>query len=101
MGCYGDGLARLMDLEALLQHFFTTDDLSSLTESEFELGIEQLKIAFGVEREPGRKFALWTLLDGFGLAPLPAEAFAKEPALHRAAEVYLTAAWRIERDGGE
>ncbi len=101
MGCHGNRLARLMDLEALLQHFFATDDLASLTEAEFELGIEQLKIAFGVEREPGRKFALWTLLEGLGLAPLPAEAFAKESALRRAAEDYLTAAWRIERDSGE
>jgi hypothetical protein len=52
-----------------------------------------------VEREPGRKFALWTLMDALGVAPLPAEAFAKEPLLKAAAEDYLKAAFRMERYG--
>ncbi|MBS0481592.1 MAG: hypothetical protein JSR96_05450 [Proteobacteria bacterium] len=89
-----------MDLDALLIHFFGTDDPSALTEGEFALALERLKIAFGVEREPGRRFALWTLLDALGEAPLPAEAFAKEPALKAAAEDYLRAAFRLERDSG-
>lgn len=88
-----------MDLEGLIEHFFGTDDPASLTETEFDLALERLGIAFGVEREPGRKFALWTLLDAFGAAPLPAEAFKKEPALKAAAEDYLKAAYRLERDG--
>lgn len=88
-----------MDLDGLLQHFFGSDDPSQLTESEFASALEQVKIAFGVEREPGRKFALWCLLDALGEAPLPAEAFAKEPLLKAAAEDYLKAAYRLERDG--
>jgi len=88
-----------MELEALIQHFFGTDDPGSLSEAEFDLGIERLKIGFGVEREPGRKFALWTLLHAFDAAPLPAEAFAKEPQLKAAAEDYLSAAFRLERFG--
>ncbi|MFM5906324.1 MAG: hypothetical protein ACKOPO_01840 [Novosphingobium sp.] len=88
-----------MDLEALLLHYFETDDPGSLTVSEFALGLERLKIAFGVEREAGRKFALWTLLEGLGEAPLPADAFAEEPQLKAAAEAYLTAAFRLERFG--
>ncbi len=88
-----------MDLEALILHFFGTDDPATLTEHEFALGLEQLKIGFGVEREPGRKFALWCLLDALDEAPLPAEAFAKEPALKAAAEDYLKAAFRMERYG--
>ena len=90
-----------MDLDALLLHFFGTDDPASLTESEFERALERLKIGFGVEREPGRKFALWCLMDALDAAPLPAEAFAKEPALKAAAEDYLKAAFRLERDGPE
>jgi hypothetical protein len=88
-----------MELDGLIAHFFGTEDPTSLSESEFERGLERLRIGFGVEREPGRRFALWTLLDALGEAPLPAEAFAKEPALKAAAEEYLKAAYRLERFG--
>lgn len=88
-----------MDLDALLLHFFGTDDPSGLTETEFERSLERLKIGFGVEREPSRRFALWTLMEALDVAPLPAEAFAKEPALKAAAEDYLRAAFRMERFG--
>jgi hypothetical protein len=87
-----------MDLDGLLQHFFGSDDPAQLTEAEFDRALDQVKIAFGVEREPGRRFALWCLLDGLSEAPLPADAFAKEPALKAAAEDYLKAAYRLERD---
>ena len=88
-----------MELDALLAHFFGTEDPASLTESEFVLALERLKIGFGVEREPGRRFALWCLLEALGEAPLPAEAFAKEPGLKTAAEDYLKAAYRLELNG--
>ncbi len=88
-----------MELDSLITHFFGGDDPASLTEAEFDRGVERIRIAFGVEREPGRKFALWTLLEALGMAPLPAEAFAKEPQLKAAAEDYLRAAFRLERDG--
>ncbi|MEQ1543137.1 MAG: hypothetical protein ABL926_12885 [Novosphingobium sp.] len=88
-----------MELDSLISHFFGTDDPASLTEAEFARALEKLTIAFGVEREPGRRFALWTLLHAFDLAPLPAEAFAKEPQLKAAAEDYLSAAFRLERFG--
>lgn len=88
-----------MDLDALILHFFHTEDPAELTETDYERGLERLKIGFGVEREPGRKFALWTLMDALGVAPLPADAFAKEPLLKAAAEDYLKAAFRMERYG--
>lgn len=88
-----------MDLDALIHHFFGTDDPSTLTAGEFDRAAEAMKIAFGVEREPGRKFALWALLHAFDMAPLPAEAFAKEPQLKAAADEYLSAAFRLERWG--
>ena len=87
-----------MDLATLIHHFFGTDDPGQLGEAEFDRGLEKLRIGFGTEREPGRRFALWTLMDGLGIAPLPAEAFAKEPLLKAAAEDYLKAAYRLERD---
>ena len=38
-------------------------------------------------------------MEALGVAPLPAEAFAKEPALKIAAEDYLAATFRLERFG--
>ena len=88
-----------MDLDTLLRHFFGTDDPSTLSEDQYDRAIGQLKIGFGVEREPGRRFALWCLMEALGIAPLPAEAFAKEPKLKAAADEYLSAAFRMERFG--
>ena len=88
-----------MDLDTLLRHFFGTDDPSTLSEDEYDRAIGQLKIGFGVEREPGRRFALWCLMEALGIAPLPAEAFTKEPKLKAAADEYLSAAFRMERFG--
>jgi hypothetical protein len=91
-------MAAAMDLDALLSHYFSTDDPAAIDADALAAGKERLAIDFGVERDPSRRFALWALMEGFGFAPLPAEAFEKEPALRAAAENYLTAAWRIERD---
>ena len=88
-----------MELDTLLQHFFGTEDPSQLSEDEYDRAIGQLKIGFGVEREPGRRFALWCLMEALGIAPLPADAFAKEPKLKAAADEYLSAAFRMERFG--
>lgn len=90
-----------MDLDTLVQHYFGSDDPASLDETEYDRAIERLGIDFGVEREPGRRFALWCLMDAIGVAPLPAEVFAKEPKLKAAAEDYLSAVFRMEREGDE
>jgi hypothetical protein len=88
-----------MDLDTLVQHYFGSDDPAALNEVEYDRAIERLRIDFGVERESGRRFALWCLMDALGVAPLPAEAFAKEPKLKAAAEDYLSAVFRMERSG--
>lgn len=87
-----------MDLDALLLHYFDTDEPEALSEAGRARGEERLRIDFGVEQEPSRKFALWVVMEGLGIAPLPAEAFDEEPALRAAAEKYLDAAWKLERD---
>ncbi len=86
-----------MDIDALLLHYFGSDDPDTVQPHQLALGKERLAIDFGVEREPGRRFALWTLMEVFGIAPTPADAF-KDPALRRAAEDYLTAAWKLDKD---
>ena len=86
-----------MDLDALLHHYFGSGDLETLDDAALEHGKHRLTIDFGTEREPGRRFALWSLMEALGIAPLPADAFAKEPKLKRAADDYLSAAWRLEQ----
>lgn len=89
-----------MDLDQLLAHYLGTADLDAIPQAQLGAAQERMGIDFGVERDPSRRFALWTLMDALGFAPVPAEAFEKEPALRQAAERYLDAAYRIERDGG-
>ena len=85
-----------MDLDALLHHYFGTADLDTLDEETVEAGRERVAIAFGTERDSGRRFAMWILLHALGTAPDPETAF-KSPADRKAAEDYAWAATRIER----
>ncbi|MBS0505352.1 MAG: hypothetical protein JSS55_16470 [Proteobacteria bacterium] len=84
-----------MDLDGLFLHYFGTGDLATLSPDALARGREGLAVDFGKEQEPGRKFALWVLMDALGFAPLPADAFGKHPELKRAAEDYLTASERM------
>lgn len=89
-----------MDLDALLNHYFGTTDLHALEESDFESGVERIRIALGTERDPGRRFALWTFLHALGSAPDPAAVF-KDLSERKAAEAYAWEAGRIaHRDDG-
>ncbi len=84
---------RGMDLDTLLHHYFDTTELDTLDEGALERGIERLGTAFGLEKEPGRRFALWSLLHTLGDAPDPAVAF-KDPRERHAAETYARATSR-------
>ena len=87
-----------MDLDSLLIRYFDTADLAQVSPDRLVAGREALTIDLGLEGDPGRKFALWVLLDGIGAAPLPADAFPKHPELKRAAEDYLSASERLLPD---
>ena len=87
-----------MDFDGLLHHYFGTTEIEDLGEAAFAEGRHRLEIDFRTERDAGRKFALWTLMDALGFAPAPAEAFEKDAALRRAAEDYLTVAWKMGDD---
>lgn len=91
-----------MDLDALLHHYFGTDDPDSLGDVPIQLACARMAVDLGVEREPGRRFALWALMVAFDCAPRPAEAF-EDPGLRRAAEEYLDAVARMAEaeDEGE
>ncbi|HEU4968280.1 hypothetical protein [Sphingomonas sp.] len=87
-----------MDLDALIEHYFGPGDLESMPPAVLAEGRERLTIDFGKEQEPGRKFALWVLMEALGFAPLPAEAFPKNPELKRAADDYITASEQLSLD---
>lgn len=85
-----------MDLDALLYHYFGTVELDTLDSSAIEAGVDRVGIAFGTEREPGRRFAMWALLHALGRAPDPATAF-KVPGERQAALAYARAVAFAER----
>jgi hypothetical protein len=85
-----------MDLDDLLQHYFSGRDFAALDEEQLDRARERIAIDFGTERDAGRRFALWALLHALGTAPDPATAF-KDPAERKAAEDYAWAAERIGR----
>ena len=86
-----------MDLDALLHHYFGSLDPDTIDPTRLGMGKEKLGVDFGIKRDPARRFALWTLMEAFGIAPSPADAF-KDPGLRHAADDYLSAAWRLERE---
>lgn len=85
-----------MDLDTLLRHYFGTEDLDTLDERAIDEARQRVEVAFGTERDSGRRFALWILLDAIGAAPDPTVAF-KDAKDRKAAEDYAWAARRIER----
>lgn len=58
-----------MDMNDQLRNFFGTDDLSALSPAGLGAGVERMQVAFGLEKDRPRRFALWTLLMMFGAAP--------------------------------
>jgi len=85
-----------MDLDALLHHYFGNDDLDALDEAAIDDGRQRLEVAFGTERDSGRRFAMWILLHALGAAPDPEIAF-KDAKDRKAAEDYAWAARKIGR----
>ncbi len=84
-----------MDLDALLHHYFGTDDPDTLSDLAVEMGCARMSVDLGVEQDPGRRFALWALMVAFDCAPDPAETF-EDPDLLRVAEDYLDAVDRMD-----
>ena len=85
-----------MDLDALLHHYFGTSAVETLDDEAIEAGVDRAVIAFGTERDSGRRFALWALLHALGRAPDTQVAF-KSPSERQAAEMYARAAAYVGR----
>jgi hypothetical protein len=80
-----------MDFDQLLVRFFGTDDLSALPPDQVASGVERLRLQFGLEKDAGRRFALWCLMFMLGIAPDLDVAF-KDEADREAARDFMDAA---------
>jgi hypothetical protein len=67
-----------MELDDLLQRYFGTADLSQATPEVQAAGQEKLRVDFGLEKDPGTRFALWCLMHMLGVAPDLDVAFKEE-----------------------
>jgi hypothetical protein len=58
-----------MQLDDLLQRYFATSDIASISPDSLAAGIEHCRVDFGLTKDRGERFALWALLHMLGSAP--------------------------------
>ena len=58
-----------MDFDDQLRRYFGTEDLSTIGPAALEAGLDRMRIELGMEKDKGRRFALWTLMYMFAAAP--------------------------------
>jgi hypothetical protein len=58
-----------MDLDDQLRRYFGTTDLASLPSEALAAGLERVRVDLGLEKDRGRRFALWALMHMLGAAP--------------------------------
>lgn len=86
-----------MDFDQLLHQFFGTDAIGDLPPQQVAAGVDRLRLQFGLERDSGRRFALWCLMFMLGIAPDVDTAFS-DPDDREAARDFMDAA---DRELGE
>lgn len=69
---------RAMDFNDQLQRYFGTTDLTAVTPASLESGMERMAVDLGLEKDRGRRFALWTVMHMLGAAPALDVAFKDE-----------------------
>ena len=77
-----------MDFDDQLRRYFGTADLAAIEPGALAAGIDRMKVDLGLEKDPGRRFALWALLAMLGEAPDLDVAF-KDEAGREAARNFL------------
>jgi hypothetical protein len=86
-----------MDLDDQLRRYFATDDLATISPDALAAGIERMRVDLGMEKDRGRRFALWSLLHLFGSAPDLDVAF-KDEADRNAARDFMEMMERSRED---
>ena len=84
-----------MDLDDQLRDYFGTADLATVAPNALSAGIERMIVDLGLERDRGRRFALWALLQMLGAAP-DLEAVFEHPADREAARNFMDLTDRTE-----
>lgn len=67
-----------MDFDDLLVRFFGTAAIDTLAPEQLAKGADLVRLQFGLERDPERRFDLWCLMYLLGIAPDPDAAFQNE-----------------------
>ena len=84
-----------MDFDDLLRRYFGTGDLAQVNPNALAAGTERMRVDLGLEKDRGRRFALWALLHMLGDAPDLDIAF-KDQADREAARNFMDMAGRLE-----
>ena len=87
-----------MDFDQLLIRFFGSDDIAALPPEQLVAGLDRLRLQFGLEKDGGRRFALWCLLYMLGAAPDLDVAFEDEGDRDAARDFMDTVDQEIEDD---
>lgn len=88
-----------MDFDQLLVRFFGTDEIADLSPEQLGAGIDRLRLQFGLERDCGRRFALWCLAYMLGAAPDLDTAFEDEDDREAARDFMDAIDREIEEEG--
>lgn len=67
-----------MNFDDQLQRYFGTTELASITPDRLMSGVERMQVDFGLEKDRGRRFALWSVMHMLGSAPALDVAFKDE-----------------------
>jgi|APAra7269096979_1048534.scaffolds.fasta_scaffold00683_28 hypothetical protein len=59
----------IMDFDDQLRRYFGTADIAAIHPEAHAAGTERMRVDFGLETNPGRRFALWALMYMLGVAP--------------------------------
>ncbi len=89
--------APFMDFQDLLTRYFGQSDLDALDPQLVDAGMERMRVDFGLEKDRGRRFALWTLLYMLGGAPDLDVAF-KDETDRDAARDFMDMVDRMDED---
>jgi len=86
-----------MLLDDQLRRYFGTDDIAAIPPAALAAGVDRIQVDFGLEKDRGRRFALWALLHMLGAAPDLDVAF-KDEADRDAARSFMELAEQTDAD---
>jgi hypothetical protein len=86
-----------MLLDDQLRRYFGTDDIAAIPPAALAAGVDRIRVDFGLEKDRGRRFALWALLHMLGAAPDLDVAF-KDEADRDAARTFMELAEQTDAD---